>query len=69
MEWEQIVLLEDEAVSVDVRLNYLHGWEWTLRHRDGGRWSLLDSGMSKSCADALARAADALVDLAHAEPF
>lgn len=68
-EWEQRTLLQDDAVTVTVRLSYLHGWEWALRYRDGVEWVLLDSGLTKSAPDALVRASEALLDVAHGWEF
>lgn len=69
MEWEQSTLLEDDAVVVTVRLSYLHGWEWTLKYRDGVTWALLDSGLCKSAPDALVRASEAVLEVAHGWEF
>lgn len=68
-EWEQRTLLQDDAVTVTVRLSYLHGWEWALKYRDGFSWELLDSGLTKSAPDALARASEALLEVAHGWEF
>lgn len=68
-DWEQGTLLEDDAVTVTVRLSYLHGWEWSLRYRDGHGWALLEAGLAKTAPDALARASEALLDVAHGWEF
>lgn len=62
----QLSLLEGDRVTVDVTLSMYHGWEWSVRQYDGGRWSIVDSGLASSPENALVAAADALVATAQA---
>lgn len=69
MEWQQIALLEQDRVRVEIQLSFLHGWEWSLRHYDGHRWGVVDSGLARAPQEAMARASSALLELAHGWEF